>query len=188
MIKLCNESSDQAELLLCLAQLYYDNGDFEQAVQAYTEFSLLYPGKKENAFALYQAIRAQAQLTMDIDRDQTNTERVIAMADEFLAHPLFVEYRPEVIALRAECYQKLVEQELYVCTFYINAGDTRAAQRRIDFARETYGNCVDDLETQLLIVEQLLHKDLPTITIKQADAGNTTVAESDLHTAMKNKF
>lgn len=191
LIKICTDSSKQPQLLLQLANLHFENGDFQEAVRWYSEFALLYPGRpaKELEFAAYQAIRAQQKLIMTIDRDQTNTEQLIAMTDEFLSHMHFKKFRVQVSEIRHSAYQKLIQSELYICSFYSNRGDTRAAQRRIDFVRDHYSGHIGDLEKQIIMAENSIHTQTPQITIQQVKEATPIVAENIApHTPMKHKF
>jgi outer membrane assembly lipoprotein YfiO len=153
MLKLCDDINEIADLMIELANLYYDQGNLERAGQIYIEFEKLYPGNVHAEYALYRSILCTFYGILTIDRDQTKTYETVELANKFLSRTIFTQYQKEVRDIRKQCYQKLVESELNVCAFYLNRKSFKAVQNRLKNIRTALLSYVPEMEFHVLLCE-----------------------------------
>lgn len=134
LIKVCDDGfqEDKASYIVELADIYFAQGDYEEASKKYNEFLHVYPGNKAVEHASYRAVVCCSKGILSPDRDQTKTEETLALANKFLERgDMFKAYRKEVEAIKQSCLQTLAASELNVGAFYVTMGDFKAAQQRI---------------------------------------------------------
>lgn len=89
--------------------------------------------------ARYRATDAAFRCTQDIDRDQTQTQVTIELADEFLKQQkLFITHHAAINTIRTACYEKLIASELGICSFYRLQGNTKVVEARLALIEEEY--------------------------------------------------
>lgn len=154
MLKLVNDVDLAGKWFIELADLYFDTGQVTKAEQFYARFCALYQGHELAEYAHYKNIAAARASVHTIDRDQTKTEQVVALADGFLARSVYTTYRPQVEKIRAECCQRLFESEQSICQFYINNKRFAAAQQRCNLIRDELQEKDPALEPQLLALSR----------------------------------
>lgn len=137
MLKLCDDLKLLGDLMLELADLYFDDGAFSKAEIVYSRFNTLYPGSGHTEYALYKNILCSRYAMRSADRDQTKTEETVELAREFLNNSLFTSYRTDVEGILNECYECLFESECLVCMFYANDKRKRPALKRLESIRKT---------------------------------------------------
>ena len=123
MVPLCNDLDELKKIMLELASIYYEIGNFEKAGKMYNEFTVLYPGCDEAEFALYQAILSSFKLTLDAEHDQGNTQEAKELALAFLERESFKKYRKEVKDILNKCEERLFEADSKIFSFYLNCGN-----------------------------------------------------------------
>lgn len=155
MVPLCNDLDKLKSIMLELAQLYFEAGNFEKAGKMYNEFTVLYPGCDEAEFALYQAILSSFKLTLDAEHDQTKTQEAKDLALAFLERESFKTYCKEVKDILNKCEERLFEADQKIFNFYLNTGNYSGQ----------YGNAKKHLA---LIKESYLDKEIPDIAVRIA--------------------
>lgn len=197
MIKLCTDVYVIAELLLETADIFFQNGQFKKAALAYSEFALLYPGHEKVEYALYRGVISSWSCCLSFDRDQTKTEETIALADTFLASESFTEHRDEIITIRMQCYNRLIESEFNVCQFYLQQGNFKAVTKRLQGIREKWLEKVPSIMLTLLELEIKLAEqkgDTQMAAHKLAEqveyiaASGITIAQNNKKIAMIDRF
>lgn len=153
MLKLCDDINEIANLMIELANLYYDQGNLEKAGRLYLDFEKLYPGNIHAEYALYRAILCTFYGILTIDRDQSKTQEAVELANKFLSRDVFSQYKKEVSDIRTQCYQKLIESELYICNYYLNKSSFKAVQNRLKNIRLTLLTHAPDMEVKVLLCE-----------------------------------
>jgi outer membrane assembly lipoprotein YfiO len=133
LIRLCVDPNQLGDLMLELGCFCFEAGRYAKSAELYNQFVTFYPGADHVEYALYQAINAEFHATRPADRDQTDTEKVIALADTFLGKAHFTEHRQQVIDLRAQAYRKLFDAEVNVCQFYLNRKQYFQLNRRLAY-------------------------------------------------------
>ncbi len=157
MVPLCSDMNELKDIMLELAELFFENGSFEKASKMYHEFTLLYPGSNDVERAMYRAIASTFQLTLDAEHDQTKTCETLELAEEFMKHSLFATFREEVASIISLCHQRLFESEALIFNFYINCGNRTAAQKRLATMKETYlSRNIPDVSLKLATLETAL--------------------------------
>ncbi len=154
MLKLCDDLSELASLLLEYANTHYECEHFAKAGNIYNEFVNLYPGSDKVEYALYQAIICSSKLILEPDRDQTKTHETIELCDKFLEREaVFTTYKTKVKEILINCYNNLVASELNVCDFFLKSGRYKPAQKRLDDLRVKWTDRVPNLEPRILAFE-----------------------------------
>lgn len=197
MIKLCTDVYVIADLLLEMGDILFKNEQFKKAALVYSEFTILYPGHEKVEFALYRSIISSWNCCLSSDRDQTKTEETIVLADTFLISQQFIEHRDEIITIRMQCYNKLIESEFNTCRFYLQRGNFKAVKKRLGTIREKWLPIAPSIIATLLDFEiKLAEKtgDLQTIALKTAEqieynaASSITIAQASTKTRMIDRF
>lgn len=153
MIPLCADITERKNLQYDLAQLFAETDHPTKATTYYKEFATLYPGDSKVEDAEYNALLCTYNRMLSADRDQTLTKEALEIADKFLERTIFVTHRPHVLKIREECYQRLVESDLYVFNYYLKQGDYIAAQKRLEGIEKNYLALMPSLKPELLLLK-----------------------------------
>jgi outer membrane assembly lipoprotein YfiO len=197
MMKLCTDLYVIGELMLETGNIFFQGGYFKKAAFVYSEFATLYPGHEKVEFALYRGVISSFNCCLSSDRDQTKTEETIVLADTFLAAPHFANHRDEVIAIRMECYNRLVESEFNVCQFYLQRGNLKAVTKRLKTIREKWLPLVPSITLTLLDFEIKVaekQSDTELATLKLAEqleymtSSGITIAQNSKKTRFIDRF
>jgi outer membrane protein assembly factor BamD len=127
--------------LLRVADTYFQQGDAVNLVEAqykYRDFVNRYPGSDRADYAMLQiAMVAFAQMERP-DRDQTKTYEAIDKINEMIAAYPNSPLRPEAEKRLQEARDRLARHDHLVASFYLNAGNPRAALGRLNYLVEEY--------------------------------------------------
>jgi outer membrane protein assembly factor BamD (BamD/ComL family) len=133
--------------------------------------------------AAYRAVDAAYRCTEDHDRDQTQTQATIELADKFLQHKdRFKAHRTTVELIRTACYEKLITSELSICSFYRQQGNHDAAKARLALVEEEYGTKFPAAKTHV-IAYRTQHYGEKTETPVEAPATLLTKSSEKGHAA-----
>lgn len=117
--------------------------------------------------ARFRAVDAAFRCTEELDRDQTQTHTTVELADEFLKQrDRFITHRTAVEKIRTACYEKLIDSELNVCTFYRLQGNTQAVSTRLALIEEEYSVHYPTSKTRVLAYRATHYPD----TVDMGDA------------------
>lgn len=188
MVPLCNDLNELKKIMLELADLYFQEGNFEKAGKMYNEFTILYPGCDEAEFALYQAILSSFKLTLDAEHDQTKTQEAKDLALAFLERESFTTYRKEVKDILNKCEERLFEADFNIFNFYLNIGNYTGqyanATKHLDIIKKSY---LDKEIPQIIERVAKLETDLTLVTMPHTE--KTVVAQkSENKKSFKNRF
>ena len=131
------------------ADAHFQMKHIELAAAYYEDFSTLYPGSPESEYALYKAVLCMFELSLDADRDQTNTKKTIALAQEFLKRSPKPEFKEEIETTLTTCYTRLYDHEVYVFNFYIRKKNFVSAQMRLDSIPKLFDKLIPDLDNKI---------------------------------------
>lgn len=145
LIALSDNHAGVKEYKLKLADTYYNAHHIEKAAAHYEDFAVLYPSSKETEYVLYKAVACMFELSLDADRDQTNTKKSIALVKEFLKYAKKLELIEEAKTILKTCYHRLYEHEVYVFNFYLKKKNFDAAQLRIEYIKKSFTETIDNL-------------------------------------------
>jgi len=173
MVPICTDLEKLKSLLLELADLLFDDGKLEAAGKMYREFVKYYPGNIKVEYALYKAILCKFQVILDAERDQSNTRDTVELANKFLEREeIFITHAQEVRTIRAQCYERLLENEIKIFDFYINRGRYKSARTRLTNIRKEFIDLIPACDPYLITLEIDLAqhvKDMPLIEEKQKE-------------------
>lgn len=154
MVPLAKKLIDLEKISLDLADLYFEAGYYEKAAQKYTEFTKLYPGNANIEHALYYAIECNFKNILDAEHDQTVTKETIELTKQFLDRAsIFVEYKDKVTDIQKMCYNRLIESEESIINFYLDRGNYKSVQKRLDNLKKDYLDFMPKLEADILMFD-----------------------------------
>lgn len=171
MLRLCPNTDTETALFLELADLLYTNAKFEKALSMYKNFIIRYEGHPKFEYALFKSIQCCGFLLLDFDRDQTQTEEALALAEKYLSLPHCVAHRSEVEKIKNDCIARLFSSEIYTIEFYAKMGKIPVAQSHLVYVKNemsfkalhNYNEEINRLETICLVKneEEMLKSDIP---------------------------
>lgn len=165
LMKLTTDIDQIAEHLLEMADLLFEDKQYKKAQKIYNQYCTLYPGSNKQEYAMYRSILSLSKTILSIDRDQTQTEETIALANTFLEQD-FSLYRNEVLEIQKQCYEYLFESECSICSFYITHKKINPAEKRIAKIRETWLPKLPEKEQQVIALEAQLSEQKEIIVAK----------------------
>lgn len=177
MRMVCTDTEELKSILLQLADLYYTREDWTKAERAYQEFVMLYPGAQKCDYAHFKAVTCGFKLTLEPDRDQTKTQEVLKLADEFMITHKSSEYLQQITQLATDCRERLLASDINVFNFYLNNKNYKAAQKRLDFI------CKEHMPTLASVEPKTLE-----LTIQLAHAQNNTQTLLDAQFKLVSKY
>lgn len=148
---LVSHSSDQNNIKnykIDLADYCFKIKDYDKSAYCYEEFSMLYPGSKESEYAQYKAVLCWFYLSLDSNRDQSNTQKTIILIDEFLRKATNQTFIEEARTIRKQCRQKLFEHEIHVFEHYLKRKKHSSAQSRYTHMEENFKD-IENLQLYL---------------------------------------
>ena len=156
LIALSDNHAGVKKYKLQLADTHYAVHHIEKAAACYEDFGVLYPGSNESEYTLYKAIVCMFEISLDPDRDQTNTKKTIALVKEFLKRAKQTELIDEANMIMQKCYDRLFDHEVYVFNFYAKKKNFVAAQMRLDYIAKTFTETIKGLDQKIAdLTEQL---------------------------------
>lgn len=177
MRMVCTDHDQIREILLQMADLYYQQEEWTKAERAYNEFILLYPGAARCDYAHYKAVECGFKLTSEPDRDQTKTQEVLTLADQFITGHSKSEFMPAVIKLATDCREKLLASDTAVFNFYLTRNNFKAAQKRLDLISKEHTPKLPDTQPKVL-----------EMTIQLAQAQNDQIKMWETQLQLVDKF
>ena len=156
LIALSDNHAGVKKYKLQLADTHYAVHHIEKAAACYEDFGVLYPGSNESEYTLYKAIVCMFEISLDADRDQTNTKKTIALVKEFLKRAKKTELIDEANIIMQKCYDRLYDHEVYVFNFYTKKKNFVSAQMRLDYIAKTFTETIKHLDQKVAdLAEQL---------------------------------
>lgn len=188
ILTLCKNANDLADHMIELADLLFKLENYKKAVGIYRDFIRLYPGDSRIEYALYRAVCSSWKCTHSPDRDQTPTHETIELAKEFLRRKsVFKNHVEEVKTILADCYKKLVESELNICSFYRDRGQTDLMEKRFAMIEEDWGAVFEPTKTMILAFKdpELLHDISVTPSLPAESSVRVAAKEKSKHMARR---
>jgi len=115
---------------LRIADAYFDDKQYEEALSYYRDFGDLHPQNEKVPYTIYRSALSYERRVRSVNRDQTPTREALVYLDRLLADYPYSEYAREAEDLWRELRGKLAEQVLNVGDFYRMRGEYEAAAER----------------------------------------------------------
>ncbi len=139
--------SDQAVLAeLAIADAYYVQERYEEALSYYRDFPDLHPEHERVPYAIYQAAHCFYARSRSAERDQTATRQALDQLDRLLSRHPHSAHASEGEALWKELRTRLAEHVLQVGDFYLAREEYPSAAERYRALLEEYPGLGFDAE------------------------------------------
>jgi outer membrane protein assembly factor BamD len=123
--------SDQALLAqIKLADAYFYQKKYDEALNAYKEFEKLHPTNKAVPYCIYRQGLCYYRQRSTIDRDQSFTTKALEQFRRLKQKYPNSEHVPKAEKFMARCRRDLAEHEFYVAEFYYRTKRYQAALDR----------------------------------------------------------
>ena len=144
--------SEQAMLAqIKVADAYFYNKKYDEALQAYKDFEKLHPTNRAVPYCIYRQGLCYYRQRSTIDRDQTFTTKAMAEFRRLKQKYPDCEYVPKADKFIVRCRKDLGEHELYVADFYFKTKRYKAALDRYQTVAQEY----PDLPKQAEVKERI---------------------------------
>jgi len=153
---------------LQLADTHFQLNHIDIAAMYYEDFSTLYPASKEAEYALYKAVLCMFEISLEPDRDQTNSKKTILLAKEFLKKSPKIEFQQEIQTVLENCYERLYDHEVYVFNFYKKRKKFESARMRLDFIQKTFDKVINDLDHKVQLLSDQLELAIHPVKAKKS--------------------
>jgi outer membrane protein assembly factor BamD len=120
------------ETELKVADAYYLNQQYPEAITAFKEFQSLHPTNENIPFVILRLGQAHLNQFTSIDRDQKNTEIAKGYFETVITNHAKSPHAPEAAEKLAKCIQYLSEHEFNVAIFYHQQERYPAARDRFE--------------------------------------------------------
>jgi len=115
---------------LRIADSYYDDRKYEEALSFYRDFGDLHPQHEKVPYTVYRSAMCHVERIKRVDRDQTATREALVYLDKLLSNHPYSEYAHEAETLWRKLRRKLGKQVLGIADFYRGRGEYEAAAER----------------------------------------------------------
>ncbi|HYA03144.1 MAG TPA: outer membrane protein assembly factor BamD [Syntrophobacteria bacterium] len=117
---------------LKLADAYFHDERYPEAISAYEDFARLHPKNEAIPYVLHQVGDCHYHQLLTIDRDQTATRQAILAFERLLKSQPNCPFEEDARKKIRSCRQRLAEHEVYVARFYYKSKHYRAALVRFE--------------------------------------------------------
>ena len=123
--------SDYAVLAeLKIADSYYDDEKYEEALSYYRDFGDLHPQHEQVPYTLMRAAMCHYKQSKDANRDQTATRQALGFLDQLLARYPHSPQAAEGETLWKELRTRLADHEMLIAGFYLDREEYQSAADR----------------------------------------------------------
>lgn len=118
-------------LLIELADLMFESGNYKKAEEYYTQHATMYPGSSHIDYVKTRQIESAYKQILDVRRDQSKTKETRKLIESYLLsldndNPK----RKNMEKILDQCYMILLESELLYINFYLNRYRTMERQEK----------------------------------------------------------
>ena len=136
-----------------VADAYFYNKKFDEALQAYKEFEKLHPTNQAVPYCIFRQGLCYYRQRSTIDRDQSFTLKALGEFRRLKQKFPECEHIPKADKYMARCRQDLGEHEFYVAEFYYRTKRYQAALDRFQVVAQEYPEFPKKAEVQKYIEE-----------------------------------
>jgi outer membrane protein assembly factor BamD len=115
---------------LRIADAYFDDAKYEEALAYYRDFADLHPQHEMVPYTIYRAALCHERRIRSPERDQTSTREALLFLDRLLAHHPYSEYAGEAEVLWRSLRSRLAEHVKGIAEFYSSRGEWESAAER----------------------------------------------------------
>lgn len=115
---------------LAIADAYFLDDAYEEALSYYRDFTDLHPQNEKVPYAIYRAALCHERRIESPNRDQTATRQALEFLDVLLANHPYSEYADEGEALWRELRLSLARQVANIGDFYMDRGEWESGAER----------------------------------------------------------
>ncbi|WP_340694362.1 outer membrane protein assembly factor BamD [Hydrogenobacter thermophilus] len=144
------------EAKYAIAESYYMNKDYINAVVYLEDFLFYYPDIPESERAYFMLVDSYMKVAPDPYRDQTYTLKAIDKAKDFLSKFPQSPYADRVRAIMDDAQKKLARHEYLIGRFYEDFGYYYSASLRYRDLLINYPEQVSDVEVSFRYIKSLL--------------------------------
>ncbi|MEW6387278.1 MAG: outer membrane protein assembly factor BamD [Thermodesulfobacteriota bacterium] len=146
--------SDQAMLAqIKLADAYFYQKKYDEALQAYKDFEKLHPTNPAVPYCIYRQGLCYYRQRSTIDRDQTFTLKALEEFRRLKQKYPQDENVPKAEKFFSQCRSDLAEHEYYVATFYFKTKHYAASLERFQILAQEYPEFPKQSEVKTYIAE-----------------------------------
>ncbi len=138
-----------------IADVYFDQQNYEQAASYYQDFVELHPKHPKVPYAIYRHGLCSAERMRGSGQDQEATRTAIAQFEVLLERYPDSEYTADARTRLVEATDRLVEHDVHVGDFYLRRGECYAAVSRYRSALTQYPRHSARLETMRRLASAL---------------------------------
>ncbi len=128
---------------LKLADAYFNDERYPEAISAYEEFARLHPKNEASPYVLYQIGECHYHQILTIDRDQTSTRQAILAFERLVKSHPGSPYEENAVKKVRFCRQHLADHEVYVGRFYYKSKHYQAALARFQGVLNGYEDVLE---------------------------------------------
>jgi outer membrane protein assembly factor BamD len=126
------DKSYNADIMLRVADTYFGEEKFDEALVEYQAFLNFHPVNKNASYAQYQVAMCSYKELPTVDRDPEVVRTALKEFEKLLRKYPKSVYEEQARKFAAICREQLAEYELYVERFYYKKGSYRAAIGRAE--------------------------------------------------------
>jgi outer membrane protein assembly factor BamD len=113
-----------------IADAYFDDEKYEEALSYYRDFTDLHPQHEKVPYTIYRSALCHQRRVHSANRDQTSTREALIFLDQLLAKYPYSEYAGDGEALWRELRTTLAEQVRDIGDFYLKRDEWESAAER----------------------------------------------------------
>src|SRR5918992_3223330 len=125
-------SPQLTEVELKIADAYYLNQQYPEAVNAFKEFQSMHPTNENIPFVIYRLGQAHFDQFTSADRDQKNTEIAKTHFENVITTSPKSPYASQAREKLVKCLEDLAEHDFSVASFYLKQEKYPAARERFE--------------------------------------------------------
>ena len=140
---------------LKIADVYYDQGKYEEAASYYQDFVELHPTNLAVPYAIYRNGLCSFERLRDPDRDQTPTHDAVAQFRVLLERYPDSEYAAPARDMLARAEDQLADHDIHIGDYYLQRRQCHSAVGRYRSALVEYPHHSRRLETMFRLAQAL---------------------------------
>jgi len=133
-------SPEAVRAQLLIADLFYTQGEYEDAASYYTTFYTYHPAHPRAPYALFQKGMSNFKDVLSEDRDQTATRTALFAFQDLIKNYPDNSYTQKAGEMVVFLKRRLAESELYVARFYFTTKEYKGALLRYGEILRKYPN------------------------------------------------
>ncbi|MEM9176199.1 MAG: outer membrane protein assembly factor BamD [Myxococcota bacterium] len=123
-----SEYEERAQLKI--ADAYFDDDRYEEALSYYQDFADLHPQHAKNPYALLRAAQCHYNQIVSVDRDQSATFEATTALEKLIRNHPYAEETREGEEMMLELRTRLAQNMLHIAEFYLERTHWQSAAAR----------------------------------------------------------